>query len=251
MIGFMGIGRHKRLRTLLSSYMDGQVSPAEAKRVEEHLLTCDECRRDIETLRMSVEMLGELPELEIPRSFALTSPPESVVSTRRFAWSARLATTAAALLLAALVAGDVLGILKQTGPADGEEAEVLAVPEVAPAAAIAATESSEEAAVMMAVPAAPPPVVPQLRVPPIAVAAAQAEDLADEGVVTSVPGEGVEERAVEEREFERALTPSPVAASTARALHLPLRQLELATAVLLGMLLVATLWLSRRRRSSP
>ena len=51
MIGILRSGRHSRLRDLLSAYIDGQVSESEALRIEEHLSGCDECRRELGTLR--------------------------------------------------------------------------------------------------------------------------------------------------------------------------------------------------------
>ena len=45
-IGLTGIGRHRRMRLLLSAYIDGEVTPIEAGRVEKHLVGCDECQRD-------------------------------------------------------------------------------------------------------------------------------------------------------------------------------------------------------------
>lgn len=143
MIGFLGIGGHDRLRTLLSSYVDGQVSDAESRRVETHLTGCDECRKDLEDLRATVGLLKRLPELEVPRSFVLHSEPATVRDTGTFVWTTGLATSMAAVALVALLLGDVLGLLTQAGRIDvrdvREPTGVLAA--AAPAAAVAAPAS--------------------------------------------------------------------------------------------------------------
>ena len=64
--------RHARIREMLSSYIDGEVSASEARRVEEHLTGCDECAAELESLRTTTMLLGRMPQLEPPRSYALT-----------------------------------------------------------------------------------------------------------------------------------------------------------------------------------
>ena len=116
MIGLPGIGRHRRVRGLLSAYIDGEVTESAARRVEGHLGLCDECRRELDTLRSTVDLLGRLPELAVRRSFALPEAPAPVAPPLRFESFARLAAPVAAVLLVALVVGDALGVISQGGP---------------------------------------------------------------------------------------------------------------------------------------
>ena len=83
--------------------------------MEGHLGLCDECRRELDTLRSTVDLLGRLPELAVPRSFALPEAPGPITSPSRFESLARLAAPVAAVLLVVLVVGDALGIVSQGG----------------------------------------------------------------------------------------------------------------------------------------
>ena len=105
MIGFLERRNHKRLRVLLSSYVDGEVSEAEAREVDRHLDGCAECRIELEELQATVSLLSQLPEFELPRSFVLTEAPRPVQARQGFAWTLRVATPVAALILFALVLG--------------------------------------------------------------------------------------------------------------------------------------------------
>ena len=73
---FLTERRHSRLRELLSSYIDGEVTDAERARVEEHLATCDACREELESLRWTVSVLAEMPEVQTSRSFVFSTPPD-------------------------------------------------------------------------------------------------------------------------------------------------------------------------------
>ncbi len=115
MIGFLGIGKHHRVRGLLSAYIDGQVSETESRRVEKHLDLCDECRLELDTLRSTVDLLNRLPDLAVPRSFALSEAPAPVVFSPPFASAARLFAPVAAAVLVMLVVGDALGLVSQGG----------------------------------------------------------------------------------------------------------------------------------------
>ncbi|MDO8588312.1 MAG: MG2 domain-containing protein [Armatimonadota bacterium] len=57
--------RCDRVRKLLSAYIDGQIDPERLRRVEEHLESCEACRRELFDLRQSVNALSETP-LEDP-----------------------------------------------------------------------------------------------------------------------------------------------------------------------------------------
>ena len=104
----------QRRHELLSAYVDGEVSAEEAREVEDLLETSEEARRELAELQATVDLVRGLPELEPPRSFALDAAPEK----RWTMWwpSVRmtgLATSVAAMLLVALVAGDMLDVLEQ------------------------------------------------------------------------------------------------------------------------------------------
>lgn len=95
--------------------MDGEASNSEVIEVEEHLSGCDECRIELDSLRATVGLLRGLPQFDVPRSFVLTEAPAMIRQRPPIVWTARLATSAAALLLFALLMGDAFGILSQTG----------------------------------------------------------------------------------------------------------------------------------------
>ena len=130
MIGILENRRHSRLKDLLSAYIDGQVSESEAIRVEEHLSGCDECRRELGTLRATVELLGQLPEIAPQRAYTLSAPPEPAGRGWPVTWTARAATSLAGLLVVALLLGDAFGIVMQQ-----DVRETASLPAVAPAAA--------------------------------------------------------------------------------------------------------------------
>lgn len=109
------IGKHSKLRTLLSSYLDGEVSEAEARDIERHLDTCEGCRSELESLRATVGLLRQLPQLAVPRSFRLREAPGSTRAGPSWAWPTRLAASLAGLLLIVLLAGDAIGVFTQAG----------------------------------------------------------------------------------------------------------------------------------------
>ena len=84
--------------------------------MEGHLGLCGECRRELDTLRSTVDLLSRLPELAVRRSFALPEAPAPVAPPLRFESFARLAAPVAAVLLVVLVVGDALGVVSQGGP---------------------------------------------------------------------------------------------------------------------------------------
>ncbi len=117
---------HSRIRALLSSYVDGEVSAAEARRVEEHAAACSACRDELDSLTATVELVRALPEFELPRSFELTSLPEEEARVGFGVWAPRLATSVAGLLLVILLAGEFTGTLVQYGGSDEEATEAQA-----------------------------------------------------------------------------------------------------------------------------
>ena len=63
---------HRRLRGQLSAYIDGELPEREAGALETHLQACESCGRELAELRLASAALRELPDIEAPRSFALT-----------------------------------------------------------------------------------------------------------------------------------------------------------------------------------
>ena len=114
MLDWLKSYRHPLKEAELSAYLDGRLSPDRSRRLEEHLRSCDPCRRRLADLRALAEVLREMPEAPVPRSFALT--PEQVRGVRRatpYAPAGRLypvfrnAAAAALLLLFASVGADI------------------------------------------------------------------------------------------------------------------------------------------------
>jgi predicted anti-sigma-YlaC factor YlaD len=103
---------HHRAGHLLSAYLDGELSRAEAAAVQEHLMDCAVCREQYEHLRTTKGLLGQLPLAEpsaefwslvreVPgRSSPVRSSWTGPALFRRPAWA--LAAVLVALALAAV-----------------------------------------------------------------------------------------------------------------------------------------------------
>lgn len=64
--------RHTRIRELLDAFVDGELGPADAARVEAHLPVCAPCREAVAATRALKASFAALPETPAPRSFRLT-----------------------------------------------------------------------------------------------------------------------------------------------------------------------------------
>ena len=133
MIGFFKRTKHSKTLSLLSAYIDGQVTDAEAREVEGHLSRCEECCLEHESLRAIVDLVRDLPQLTIPRSFTLTEAPEQVRARPPLVWTTGIATSMAAILLVALLLGEVVGIFTQSRAIDNAAfiQQVVSAPEAA------------------------------------------------------------------------------------------------------------------------
>lgn len=100
----------------LSAYCHGELPEEESRRVAEHLIGCQRCRREFEEIKLAVEFAGQLPRASAPASVwneiekALDERSHAadarVPSSRRaplFGW--RNLAAACAVLLLALVVG--------------------------------------------------------------------------------------------------------------------------------------------------
>ena len=280
------LNRHSRLRGLISAYVDGQVTESERSRVEAHLAGCDQCRSELEGLRATVSLLRALPELPVPRSFALHEAPARVTSTSQLVWGTRFATAAAGSLVAALLIGNAVGVFAQSGGVSGLDgpAPEVATAKVAPQArapsAPTALPSPAPAPEVAAAAAAPPPVAPAAAAAPVAAMAAPAPAVAEADADEEAVEEETEEAPVAgRREIEMAAAPelptqapepatrlaTPAVAPAEAApveedgeepdtddgLRLPLWQLEAAAGGLFALLAAATGWLALRSRRRP
>ena len=101
---------HQRVAEMLSAYLDGELSPKEQARVEKHLARCADCAQNLHTLRQTVALLGQLPPVAVPRSFAIhpapAAPRPGLFQMRRTYVYLRAATAVATILLAVVLAGD-------------------------------------------------------------------------------------------------------------------------------------------------
>ncbi|MCH8870832.1 MAG: zf-HC2 domain-containing protein [Chloroflexi bacterium] len=134
MIGFLERRKHDRLRTLLSSFADAEVSESETRDVETHLAHCAECAAELASIRGMSQLLRGLPELALPRSFVLSHAPAPVRQAAYGLWTGTFATAAAAVLLVVLLVGDAVGLVTQS-PLAAEELRTREA--FAPAAAVA------------------------------------------------------------------------------------------------------------------
>ncbi|RLC70662.1 MAG: hypothetical protein DRI26_06665 [Chloroflexi bacterium] len=107
----------ERIREMFSPYIDEQLGSLERDAVRYHLEVCEDCRRELESLKLTVGLLRRLPPAPLPRSFTLARPVEArpkVLPT--FTWLRPVAVTVVVLFLA-LLASDLGGLfVAQHGP---------------------------------------------------------------------------------------------------------------------------------------
>ena len=268
MIGFLGIGRHDRLRGLLSSYIDGQLRPSELCAVERHLSGCDECRSELESLRATVSLLGELAQLRVPRSFTLSADPGPAKAPFSL-WPVRVAASAAAVLLVALMATDLLQGDRPSPEFVAPELEsVERVVEVEKEVVVERIVEVEREVVKEAEAEVERMTekkvedLPLGTAVPSAAAAPVEEPVAEAQAVESVPisepaaappaeGEVAEAAVATDETIAAAVSAEPATPerpATSEGTRFPFRQLEIAVGGLLVVLLLAILWTARRRR---
>lgn len=108
----MGGREHAYVEKRLSAYVDDEVSGRERRRIEAHLAHCEACRADLRTLRWTVGLLHQAPQVKAPRRFVVREA--DLAGTRRpmrrmsplavTQW----ATAVVALLLVLVLGGDLL-----------------------------------------------------------------------------------------------------------------------------------------------
>lgn len=101
---------------LLSAYLDGELSAERQARLEAQLAASPVLQADLEALRRTVALVGDLPEVPVRRNFilpraAMAVPRPAAPSILRRAWLAPILTAATSvltLLFIVVLAGDLL-----------------------------------------------------------------------------------------------------------------------------------------------
>ncbi len=84
----------------ISLYIDKRLEAPALVRLEQHLSGCSECRQQLAGLRQTVQLLNELPQPKMPRSFTLTSAQARALRPRPLYHMAQAAAAIAAIFLA-------------------------------------------------------------------------------------------------------------------------------------------------------
>ena len=137
--------RHARIRELLDAFVDGELRPSDAARVEAHLPSCAACREAIAATRALKASLAALPEAPAPRTFRLTpamaarpSPKHSSPAFPGFIVAARIAAAAS---VAAFAVVGTLSLTSDRGTGD----QTLSAGGVAESVDLKATDSAPTA----------------------------------------------------------------------------------------------------------
>jgi hypothetical protein len=108
MLGRWRKGKCGRIQRMLSSYLDKRLAHEEQKMVEHHVMGCEACQKELDSLQEIVSLLHRVPMVTPRRSFAIAEakPVPRPVTFGRL----RMATAVLALILAILVGGDLFHI---------------------------------------------------------------------------------------------------------------------------------------------
>ena len=107
----------RKVRGMLSEYIDSSLDSENKSFVERHLQTCETCSKELESLRMTVQLLHRVSEVPAPRSFTVTVPKprrESAFGPSSLRWL-RPATAIVAVALVVLLMGDFLNAFQSAG----------------------------------------------------------------------------------------------------------------------------------------
>lgn len=243
---------------LLSAFLDGRIEDAEAARA--HLSVCAECRSALAELRTVVQLLGDLPEPALPRSFALTPDQVPVRIVAAEPWFVRLqpalrwTATAAALVLVLVVTADLV-VHRATPESGAVRSFSSAAGEVATAPAPAALESRSSSGAAAQPGTLAPNVQPSSPTAGAAVGITAAPPAASPAVKPSTvqpaagsPASGAPSDSGAATPATRESLPLTVAEQAPRAGPSAWRLVELSLALIILWLLVAAAVLPRLRR---
>jgi hypothetical protein len=122
---------------LLSAYLDGEMTASDRLRLDEHLLTCEECSRRLEQLSALERIAARLPELQAPDGYfdgfparvrgRLAAAKPRARMPAAWSWAAALAATLAVAVLAPRT------LRNSPPPAAVDDVRAVAPPPAAPA----------------------------------------------------------------------------------------------------------------------
>ena len=110
----------RKVRGMLSEYIDSSLNNENKDVVERHLQTCEACSKELESLQMTVSLLHRVPEVPVPRSFTVTVPQpkrDAAFGPRSLRWL-RPATAIVAIALVVLLMGDFLHAFENNAGVD-------------------------------------------------------------------------------------------------------------------------------------
>lgn len=98
--------------TLISAFLDGELSGSEVATLERHLASCGRCVAELEDVQRVRSAIRSLPVLEVPPGLLWEGEPAQVVPLRRHrvVWAGAAAVVAAVVTVAALNAPAPEGI---------------------------------------------------------------------------------------------------------------------------------------------
>ena len=107
----------RNIRGMLSEYIDNRLDSEKKSLIERHLETCEACAKELESLRVTVQLLHRVTEVPAPRSFTVAVPQrkrESAFGPSSLRWL-RPATAVVAIALVVLLMGDFLNAFQSHG----------------------------------------------------------------------------------------------------------------------------------------
>jgi hypothetical protein len=123
----------KHVSRLTSAYCHDELSPAQSRRVAEHLIRCQRCRGEFEEVRFGTRLAAQLPLIEAPESLwrgieiSLEGDSQRTIARHRGRTSwffMQPGFAVAALALIVLVAGFAVFWWRQTPKSEGETWDV-------------------------------------------------------------------------------------------------------------------------------
>lgn len=161
-------GKHRHINPdTLSQYLDDRLSLRARERVDRAVAACVHCREELESRRVTLSLLRELPPILPPRSFTLAAPPVTEPTlaagsaTSRLAalptWAYAGAAAIAGIALAFLALVDAAGLTTPQSSFSDADA-IVALPQAAaePASPAAQSQPAPQTEAMAAPAAARP-----------------------------------------------------------------------------------------------